>query len=123
MEAGRPSRLTARRKFEIFLEAKKSPEKLGEVIRKYGLHVSDLRRIEATVEAAAVEALKVRSDGRAREAGVSRSEYEALVRELQAKDQALAELMLEHTLLKKSERSASKAAWMGSSSTGRDARR
>jgi len=123
MEAGRPRRLTARRKFEVFLEAKKSPEKLGEVVRKYGLHVSDLRRIEATVQAAAVEALKARRKGRPREAGVSRPEYEALLRELQAKDQALAELMLEHALLKKSERSASKAGWMGSTSTGRDARR
>ena len=122
MEDGRPKRLTWRRKFEVYLEAQKNPEQLGEVLRKYGLHLNDLRRIEATVEAAAVEALKARRNGRSGQGGVSGPEYEALMRELAEKERALAEITVEYTLLKKSERSASKGTWKGSTSTGKGGR-
>lgn len=119
MEGRAPKRLTARRKFEVYLEAQKNPEKLGEVLRKYGLHLNDLRAIEATVEAAAVEALKVRRNGEGGRSGVSGPEYEALVQELSEKEQALAEMTLQYALLKKSERSASRGVWKGSTSTDR----
>ena len=122
MEGGQSKRMTARRKFEVYLEAQKTPENLGEVLRKYGLHLNDLRQIEETVESAAVEALKVRRNGRAGRTEVSKSEYEALVRELSEKDQALAEMTLQYALLKKSERSASRGVLKGSTYTDHAAR-
>lgn len=109
-------RLTARRKLELYKETRPKDANLGEILRRYGVHTNDLRRIEALVEAAAVEALKVRHNGQA-PAGVSRAEYEALVEELARKEQALAELTVEYALLKKSERSGSRAPSKGSTST------
>lgn len=122
MEGRAPKRLTARRKFEVYLAAQKNPEKLGEVLRRYGLHLNDLRAIEVTVEAAAVEALKVRRNGSGGRSGTRGPEYEALVQELSEKEQALAEMTLQYALLRKSERSASRGAWKGSTSTDRAAK-
>lgn len=110
-------RMTARKKFEVYLEARKNPEKLGEVLRRYGLHLNDFRRIEAAVETAAVEALKGRRNGSGRMGAGGGPEYEALVQELAEKDKALAELTVEYTLLKKNERLDSRGRWMGSRST------
>lgn len=110
-------RLTARRKLELYKETRPKDANLGEILRRYGVHTNDLRRIETLVEAAALEALKVRCNGRA-PAGVNRAEYEALVEELDRKEHALAELTVEYALLKKSERSGSKAPSKGSTSTG-----
>ena len=70
-------RLTARRKLELYKETRPEDANLGEVLRRYGVPTNDLRRIEALVEAAALEALKVRHNGQA-PAGVSRAEYEAI---------------------------------------------
>jgi hypothetical protein len=70
-------RLTARRKLELYKETRPEDANLGEVLRRYGVPTNDLRRIEALVEAAAVEALKVRHNGQA-PAGVSRAEYESI---------------------------------------------
>jgi hypothetical protein len=123
MEGGKPERLTARRKFELYLEARKNPDKLGEVLRRFGVHMNDFRRIEATVEAAAVEALKGRGNGRAGLGPVEQAEYEALVRDLSEKDKALAELTVEYTLLKKSDRSGSRVLSTAYRSTGSSARR
>lgn len=115
-------RLTARKKFEVCLETRKEGAKVGEILRKYGLHLNDLKRMEAAVEEAAVEALKGRRNGRAGDGKVRDEEYEALMRELGEKDKALAELTVEH-VAKKSERSASRGRLKGATFTGRGGRR
>lgn len=115
-------RLTARRKLELYKETRAKEANLGEILRRYGVHTNDLRRIETLVEAAALEALKVRRNGQA-PAGVSRDEYGAVVEELARKEQALTELTVEYALLKKSERSGSRGPSMGSTSRGSGAAR
>nr|MBI3613130.1 hypothetical protein [Nitrospirota bacterium] len=100
-------RLTAERKFRIFLETRGPDAPVGEVLRRHGLTLEDLRAIEETVESAAVAGLKVRAGHRGRPREVTPGEYERVCRELREKERALAELSVEYTLLKKSERSGS----------------
>jgi len=95
-------RLTAKRKFQVYLETRAPGANVGEILRRFGLHVNDLRRIEASVEGAAVDALRgKRQNGHVAPEGVSAEEYGDLVKELQEKEHALAQLMVEYTLLKK----------------------
>ena len=56
-------RLTAQRKLELYLETRQKDANLGEILRRHGLHLNNLRRIEAVVIRAALEALKVRRNG------------------------------------------------------------
>lgn len=51
-------RLTAARKFELYLATRSAEAPLGELLRQYGVHLDDLRRIEQTVESAALAGLK-----------------------------------------------------------------
>ena len=96
-------RLTAKRKLELYLEAKQKEANIGELLRRHGVHLNDLRRIEWQVERGAIESLKGRSG-----VSVSAVEYTELVRELAQKEKALAELMVEYMLLKKRDSSVSK---------------
>jgi len=97
-------RLTAKRKYELFLEVKQKEANVGEILRRHRVHLNDLRRIEAKVERAAIDALKGHNNG----ASVSATDYTKLVQELNQKEKALAELMVEYMLLKKRNFSASK---------------
>lgn len=103
-------RMTAKRKLEVYLETRQKDANVGEILRRYGLYLNDLRRIETLVERAALEALKGRPRGE-KAAALDGKEYAELVAELAQKEKALAELTVEYTLLKKSERSG----WMGPS--------
>jgi hypothetical protein len=98
--ANMKKRLTARRKFEIYLETRAKDAPIGEILRKHGLHLNDLREIEETVERSAVEALKTRSARRKGES-VSAEQYNAVLRELKQKERALGDITVEYTLLKK----------------------
>ncbi len=121
MEENR-KRLTARRKFELYLEAKRNEANVGEILRRYGVHLNDLRRIETAVEQAAVKALKGRHNGGSTTEPISAADYAALVQELARKEKVLAELAVEYTLLKKSEFSVSKdhsKAYMFAASGGK----
>ncbi len=118
MEGEKQQRMTARRKFEVFLETRQKDANLGEILRRHGLHVNDLRRIETLVERGATEALKKPHGVTGPVAAEDSAELAALRRELAQKDQVLAEVMLEYTLLKKSERWGSKGPSKGSISTG-----
>ena len=93
-----------------------------EILRRHGVHLNDLRRIGAVVERASLEALKVRRKAKGPAAPGS-GEYEALVEELARKEQALSELTVEYTLLKKSERLGSKGRSARFMSTARGVRR
>lgn len=118
----RKKRLTAQRKLELYLETRQKDANLGEILRRHGVHLNDLRRIEAVVKRAALEALKVRRNGNG-PAAVGSGEYDALVEELARKEQALSELTVEYTLLKKSERLGSKGRSARFMSTANGVRR
>lgn len=100
-------RLTAKRKFELYLEAKQKEANIGEILRRHGVHLNDLRRIEWQVERGAIEALKGRHNG----ASIKAADYAGLIRELAQKEKALAELMVEYMLLKKNEPLASRGRY------------
>jgi hypothetical protein len=50
-------RMTATRKLEVYIEMCWKNANAGEILRRYGLHLNDLRRIEMLVELAALTAL------------------------------------------------------------------
>ena len=117
-------RLTARRKFELYLETRQKDANVGEILRRYGVHLNDLRQIEAAVERAATDALTgPRSKGHWGVNAAVAGDLTALRHELARKEQALAELMVEHTLLKKSERSGWTEPSNGSTSMASGVRR
>jgi transposase-like protein len=117
-------RLTARRKFELYLETRQKDANVGEILRRYGVHLNDLRQIEGAVERAATAAL-TGSGSKAHRVMTAEVAVDvpALRQELARKEQALAELMVEHALLKKSERSGWRAPSNGSTSMASGARR
>lgn len=101
-------RLTAQKKFEIYLETKQPGAKIGEILRREGIHLNDLREIEELVERGAIGALKTRGPGRGPRRRIDPLEYDQLKQELKEKERAISDLMVEYTLLKKSENSGSR---------------
>jgi len=91
--------LSPEKKFQIFLETQRGDRPVGEILRREGLYSSDLVRIRQQVRDGAVENLAARP-GRKRRT-VSADEYEALKRELEEKERALADLSVELTVLRK----------------------
>lgn len=113
-------RLTARRKFQIFVETRGKDAPVGEILRRWNLALEQLREIERIVAEGAIQALKVRSGRRARPREVTPEGFAQLQRELLEKEKALAELAVELTLVKKGQRSASVTD--GAPSTSRSTR-
>lgn len=101
-------RLTAERKFRVFLETRGAEAPVGEILRRHGLTLEDLRAIEETVERSAIAGLQVQAGHRQLPREVTPEEYARICRELREKERALAELSVEYTLLKKNERSGSR---------------
>ena len=101
----RPKRLTAQRKFQIYLETRNPDAPIGEILRRYGLHLKDLRAIEEKVESSAIAGLKVHY-GRQAKRDVTWDEHEQALGELREKEQALADLTVEYQLFKKKDRLA-----------------
>ena len=103
---GRPwKRLTAERKFELYLATRAPEAPVGEILRKAGLSLEELREIEEMVAASAITGLKARSrSARYNKRTVTPEEYHQLSLELQQKEKALADLTVEHMMLKKKER-------------------
>jgi hypothetical protein len=99
----RPKRLTAQRKYQIYLETRGPDAPIGEILRHYGIHLNDLRKIEETVESASIAALKTRSGKRAMKRDVTPEEYDQVIKELREKEKALADLAVEYQLFKKKE--------------------
>ena len=97
----RPKRITAQMRFKLYLETRSTESPVGEILRRYGLHLTDLREIEQTVEQAAVGALKISGAHKSLPAEVSPEEYQRVITELQEKNAALANLTVEYQLLKK----------------------
>jgi transposase-like protein len=91
--------LTAEKKFQIYLEAQDSDKPVGELLRREGLYSTDLARIRQQVKEGALQRLGAKP-GRKQDV-VNSAGYEALKRELQEKERALAEQSVELVILRK----------------------
>ena len=99
--------LTAEKKFSIFLESCRSPGRVGEILRREGIYHTDLARIRAAVEEGALAFLGRARPGRRQKPPVPVEVHEAVLREKEEVEKALASLAMENQALKK--------AWRGGS--------
>jgi hypothetical protein len=99
--------LTAEKKFDLFVESCRSPGRIGEMLRREGLYHTDLARIRSVVEEGALAALRSVRPGKKRNPSVPAEAHEALLREKEEVEKALASLAMENQALKK--------AWRGGS--------
>jgi len=91
--------LSPEKKFQIFLESQTDKTPVGEILRREGIYSTDLARIRQKVREGALERLADRPGARCKT--VPREEYEALKRELEEKERALAEQAVELAILRK----------------------
>ena len=91
--------LSAEKKFQIFLESQNSTTPVGELLRREGIYSTDLTRIREKVRQGALERLADRPG--AKRKTVPQEDYEALKRELEQKERALAEQAVELAILRK----------------------
>ena len=96
---GKRRYLSAQKKYQIFLEAERGGQQLGEILRKEGLYSSDLARIREQVKEGALERLKAKPGPKPKT--VDMEEYTALKQELEAKERAMADLSVELAILRK----------------------
>lgn len=92
--------LSAEKKFQIFLETQRGETPVGEILRREGLYSSDLVRIRQQVKDGALDRLATKP-GKKQRSPVAADEYEALKRELEEKERALADLSVELAILRK----------------------
>ena len=91
--------LSPEKKFQIFLESQNSTTPVGELLRREGIYSTDLTRIREKVRQGALERLADRPGKKKKT--VSQQDYDALKRELEAKERALADLSVELAVLRK----------------------
>jgi transposase-like protein len=91
--------LSAEKKFQIYLEAQDGGKPVGELLRREGLFSTDLARIRQQVKEGALQRLSAKP-GR-QQSHVSAEAHDALKRELQDKERALADLSVELAILRK----------------------
>ncbi len=91
--------LSAEKKFQIYLEAHSGDKPVGELLRREGLFSTDLARIRQQVKEGALQRLSAKP-GR-KEGHVSSESYDALKRELQDKERAMADQSVELAILRK----------------------
>jgi transposase-like protein len=96
---GKRRYLPAEKKYQIFIEAERGGQTLGELLRREGLYSSDLARIREQVKEGALERLRARPGPKVQT--VSVEEYTALKQELEAKERAMADLSVELAILRK----------------------
>ncbi len=96
--------LTPEARYQIFLEATmaKGNGSISEVLRRWGIHSSDLTRIRAAVEQGAVNAFKER---KSRKPKVNLAVHEQLKAEKERLEATVIEQAAELALLKKKDRS------------------
>lgn len=98
--------LTSEEKYQIFLEATMAKAKgngsVSEVLRRWGIHSSDLTRIRAAVEEGAVRVFKERKSRRPK---INLEQYEQLKAEKERLTETVIEQAAELALLKKKDRS------------------
>ena len=86
-------------KFQIFLEASRGDVSVAEVLRKWDIHSSDLKRIRETVQSGALKEFQAH---KSRKPMVSADEVDRLRKENTRLTQTVVEQSVELTLLKKS---------------------
>ena len=91
--------LSAEKKFQIYLEAQSPDKPVGELLRREGLFSTDLARIRQHDKEGALQRLSAKP-GKKRDAPDTGA-YDALRRELQDKERALADLAVELAILRK----------------------
>jgi transposase-like protein len=91
--------LTPEKKFQIFLETQRSENSIGEILRREGIYSTDLNRIRDKVKEGALDRLADRPG--AKKKTVSQEDYDALKRELEEKERAMADISVELVSLRK----------------------
>jgi transposase-like protein len=91
--------LSPEKKFQLFLESHAGKTPVGELLRREGIYSTDLARIREKVRQGALERLADRPG--AKKKTVSQADYDALKRELEEKERALADLSVELAVLRK----------------------
>lgn len=84
-------------KYNIFLEASRGDVAMAEVLRKHGIHSSELQRIREKVRLGTLKELS----GKRAPVATESAEAAALRAEKERLERALLELTIEHQLLKK----------------------
>ena len=91
--------LSPEKKFQIYLESQSGNTQVGEILRREGIYSTDLARIRNQVKEGALERLSARPG--AKRKSVPQESYEALKKELEEKERALAEQAVELAILRK----------------------
>jgi transposase-like protein len=91
--------LCPEKKFQLFLESHTGKTPVGELLRREGIYSTDLARIREKVRQGALERLADLPG--AKKKTVSQADYDALKRELEEKEGALADLSVELAILSK----------------------
>jgi len=91
--------LTAEKKFQIYLEAQANDKPVGELLRREGLYSTDLARIRQQVKEGALQRLSAKPGKKQNQ--VDTEAYDAIKRELQDKERAMADLSVELAILRK----------------------
>jgi len=91
--------LSPEKKYQIFLESQSGKAPVGEILRREGIYSTDLARIRNQVKEGALDRLSARPG--ATKKNVPLEDYEALKRELEEKERALAEQAVELAILRK----------------------
>ncbi len=101
-EVRKRKHLTPEEKYQIFLEATiakgKGTGQVGEVLRRWGIHASDLTRIRESVEQGALHTFKER---KSRKPKISPEHYKELLEEKQRLHNTIVEQAAELAILKK----------------------
>lgn len=93
--------LSGEKKFQVLEEIKQHPGKKGEILRREGLYRNDLQRYDEIVREAGIKALGQMRPGKKRPREVPIEQHEALQREHEKQEKALAALTVEFLALKK----------------------
>lgn len=91
--------LSAEKKYQIFLETQAKDCNIGEVLRREGIYSTDLVRIREQVREAALERLSRRPGKNRKTAEVQKQEI--LKKELEEKEKAMSDLMVELAVMRK----------------------
>jgi transposase-like protein len=91
--------LSPEKKFQIYLETQRGATPIGEILRREGIYSTDLNRIREKVKDGALDRLADRPG--AKKKTVSQEAYDALKRELEEKERAIADLSVELVSLRK----------------------
>jgi hypothetical protein len=118
----RRPRLTAARKFELYLATRTADAPVGELLRQYGVHLDDLRAIERVVENSALSGLKAQTRHGRQPTNLSPERVQQLEQELTEKTRALAELSVSFTLLEKKDRAESRISMLVNGSRRRSSK-